>query len=269
MDKEKKRFTKFCIVIPIYNETPDIIEDFSLNRLSKVIGDKYDIFYIKAKGFNSEPYQKILKGNDVEFDPSYFESPSTYSQLLISHKFYNYFLDYEYMLIYQTDCYIFEDDIEKWCNMGYDYIGAPIIARNPDWSLASKGLPQVGNGGFSLRKTKTFYSLTDPTGEFISYYNITEEQLKEVKFEDVWFCDFVWNKYDFNMPSWRQAAMFALDMNIKAWYNDLKIDFLPMACHAWPKNIRDWKDKFEGMTDEIVNYCEEKYKDFFKVYYGE
>ena len=28
------------------------------------------------------------------------------------------------MLIYQLDCYLFEDKIDEWCNKGYDYIGA-------------------------------------------------------------------------------------------------------------------------------------------------
>ena len=267
MSKNQNRFTKFCVVIPIYNEQPDIIEQFSLNRLNKVIGNKYDVFYINRKGFDTKPYQDILKANVIEYDPKFFESPQSYSQLLISHDFYLDFKDYDYMLIYQTDCYIFIDQINLWCDMGYDYVGAPIIAKNPDWSLAVKGIPQVGNGGLSLRKIQTFLDLTNPKGEFMTYYNITEEQLKEVKFEDVWFCDFVWRKYEYNIAPWKIAARFALDMNVKNWYNDLKIDFLPMACHAWPKNIRDWKDKFEEMNDDIVNYCEEKYKDLFKVYY--
>ena len=267
MNKKEKRFTKFCVVIPIYNENPTIIEEFSLNRLSNVIGGKYDIYYMKAKGFNSKPYQKILKGNDIEFEAKFFESAATYSQLLISQDFYLSFKDYDYMLIYQTDCYLFENKISEWCNKGYDYVGAPIIARNPDWSLAVKGIPQVGNGGLSLRKVSTFIELTNPKGEFMTYYNITDEQLKEVKFEDVWFCDFVWRKYEFNIPNWMEASRFALDMNVRNWYNDLKIDFLPMGCHAWPKNIRDWKDKLEGMNDDIVNYCEDKYKDLFKLYY--
>ena len=42
-----------------------------------------------------------------------------------------------------------------------------------------------------------------------------------------------------------------------------------MACHAWPKNIRFWKDKIKEIDNNIIDYCEEKYKEFFKLYYGE
>ncbi len=259
---------RFCIVIPIYNENPDITEIFSLQRLDKIIsGKKYNIIYIKPKSLNSKSYHDILSGNDMEFDDKYFKSPATYSQLLISHDFYKEFLNYDYMLIYQTDCYLFEDNIKKWCDKDYDYIGAPIIAQNPDWSLAKKGIPQVGNGGLSLRKVKVFYDLTDPKGEFMTYYKITDEQLKEIKYEDVWFCDYIWTRYDFNIPSWLESSQFALDMNINYWYNTLNIKYFPMGCHAWPKNIRDWADKFTDLTPEVIQYCENKYKDFFKVYY--
>lgn len=264
---------KFCIVIPLYNENPEITEIFSLNRLNNVIKDKdYDVLLMMSNKFKvSQKYLDSL--NDIKnldkitFDDKYFKNPASYSQLLISNDFYNKFSDYEYMLIYQTDCYLFRDEIEEWCNKGYDYIGAPIITQVKDWSLSLSGIPQVGNGGFSLRKISTFKDLTDSNGEFMTYYKITDEQLKNVKYEDVWFCDFVYNKYDFKVPSWLEAGTFSIDMNARVWYEKIKIDFLPMGCHAWPKNIRDWKDKIEEMTDEIVDYCENKYEEYFKTYY--
>ena len=264
---------KFCIVIPLYNEEPEITELFSLRRLNNVIKSKsYDVFLMMAKDFKvSQKYLDSLENiknlKNIVFDNTYFESTDTYSQLLINYDFYNKFCDYEYMLIYQTDCYLFKDDIKTWCNKGYDYIGAPIIAQNKDWSLAVKGIPQVGNGGLSLRKVSTFLDLTNPKGEFITYYNITKEQLEKVKYEDVWFCDYVWNKYEFNIPTWKEASKFALDMNVKVFFEKIKIDYLPMGCHAWPKNIRDWKDKFKDINQNILDYCEEKYKELFKVYY--
>lgn len=258
-----------CIVIPIYKQDPDVIEILSFNRLCKIIKDKYDVCIIKPKSLDIFNYDAYLPKNYKikEFDDKYFESTDSYSHLMVNYDFYNSFANYEYILIYQGDCYLFKDEITDWCNKGYDYIGAPIIAKNPDWSLASNGIPQVGNGGLSLRKIKTFLDLTNPKGEFMTYYKITDEQLKEVKYEDVWFCDYIWNKYDFKVPNWLEASKFAIDMNVNIFYNSLNIDWLPMGCHAWPKNIRDWKDKMEDMTSEIINYCEEKYKDFFKVYY--
>lgn len=59
------------------------------------------------------------------FDDAYFKSPKTYNKLLINPLFYERFVAYEFMLIHQLDAYVFKDELEKWCNKGYDYIGAP------------------------------------------------------------------------------------------------------------------------------------------------
>jgi hypothetical protein len=61
--------------------------------------------------------------------------------------FYEVFRQYEYMLIYQLDCWVFRDELEMWCDKGYDYIGAPFFVK---W-FVDRGI-YVGNGGFSLRK---------------------------------------------------------------------------------------------------------------------
>jgi hypothetical protein len=76
---------------------------------------------------------------------------SGYNQLLISHQFYYSFVDVDFILIHQTDAFVFRDDLDQWCAMKYDYIGAP-------WSgihiYKDTPLVGVGNGGFSLRNVK-------------------------------------------------------------------------------------------------------------------
>jgi hypothetical protein len=59
------------------------------------------------------------------------------------------------MLIYQLDAWVFKDDLMKWCNKGYDYIGAPWFEDFGSYEKGKK-LWRVGNGGFSLRKIKYF-----------------------------------------------------------------------------------------------------------------
>jgi len=89
---------------------------------------------------------------------------------MLSLEFYKRFLNYKFILIYQLDAFVFNDELAFWCNKDYDYIGAPwsdISSRSIFKELRSK-LPLrykyyyirklsninkfVGNGGFSLRK---------------------------------------------------------------------------------------------------------------------
>jgi hypothetical protein len=58
--------------------------------------------------------------------------------------------------MYHLDSLVFNSNLHYWCNLNYDFIGAPWI-KGPDlpW-LREEG---VGNGGFSLRKVKSFLNL--------------------------------------------------------------------------------------------------------------
>ena len=71
----------------------------------------------------------------------------TYSALLKQPEFYENFLNWSHVLIYQTDALLFRkiDDIY----FTYDYIGAPWISTN-QWCKYN-----AGNGGFSLRNVKS------------------------------------------------------------------------------------------------------------------
>ena len=273
--------SKFCIIIPIYKEELDCTEKLSLKRLVKVIGqNNYPIFLVKPTSLNCDNYYKIInkdKVREISFDDKYFVDTKAYSQLCINYDFYNKFSVYEYMYIYQLDCYIFEDHLKDWCDFGYDYIGAPILATNAGWntvnSRTNKWEPVVGNGGFSLRKISTFLDLTNPEGEFRKYYNITDELTSKVVYEDKYFCNDLYRFYDLELPNWLYASRFSWDMNVDLYKKYFNIEYLPMAVHAWPKNIRYWQDKIEEIKNDkgniIVNFCEEKYKDFFKEYYNE
>jgi hypothetical protein len=82
----------------------------------------------------------------------------SYSKLLLSKDFYQGFDDYEFILIYQLDSLVFCDELQWWCEQGYDYIGAPLFRI--------KGQPESGfsgacNGGFSLRKVKSFLQVLE------------------------------------------------------------------------------------------------------------
>lgn len=259
---------KICIVIPIYLEKPDALDLLALKSLQRVCDDRYDKFFMCPDGLDTSAYTDVIHLKDIVFfDKKYFESNITYSQLLIRHDFYATFDAYDYMLIYQTDCYIFRNEIEEFASMGYDYIGAPIVSPNSYWPHFKKAQnPICGNGGLSLRKISTFKDICDPGGEIYREYNKNENLYEKVWCEDRFFCDELSSVFELDKPHWKIAARFAYDMN-----PDVLVDVcgmsLPMGCHAYDKNIRFWKEHIPDVTDEIVQMCEKKHGKWFEKYY--
>jgi len=266
---------KFCIVIPIYKKDLNPIDRLSLERLHKVIKNKYEIYLVRPKELDCKNYYRILKQRnicEIVFDSKYFESEASYSQLCLQYDFYDKFSDYEYIYIYQTDCYLVEDKLEEWCDKGYEYVGPPIISNNAGWKdykHPEKYEPQVGNGGFSLRKIEVFKDITDPKGEFRKAYKLEEENLSKIIFEDKYFLNDLYQFYEIITPSWIEALLFGMDMNVDIIYDVLKFKGLPMGIHAWGKNIRYWQNVLEELKDnkKVIDFCEDKYKEFFDLYY--
>lgn len=79
----------------------------------------------------------------------------TYSQLLKTPTFWEYFTDWSHVLIYQTDALIMRKIDDAY--FSYDYVGAPW--KNIDeWIGQSKPKYNGGNGGFSLRRVSSMIS---------------------------------------------------------------------------------------------------------------
>ena len=89
---------------------------------------------------------------------------------MISSKFYKSFKTYEFLLIYQTDAWVFRDDLLEWCNKDYDYVGAPWFTGYDDTKGIKKAFNAVGNGGFCLRKTKSMLRVLN-TFSYIHSFN--------------------------------------------------------------------------------------------------
>ena len=154
---------KQCIVvIPIYKQLPDSSEFASFRQVLKVL-HQHDIALVTFRELDIAVYlneaRKLGKLLNIEyFDSSYFSSVTGYNRLCLDASFYKRFLSYEYMLIYQLDAWVFRDELEYWCNQGYDYIGAPWFTNYGGYEDGDK-LWYVGNGGFSLRKNAFLYQL--------------------------------------------------------------------------------------------------------------
>lgn len=142
-----------CIGVPIYKRVLDDQENASLQQLTKVLG-RYPIFFITHRDLNTEFYRTNFPSFGFRyFDPASFASMDGYNRLLLSREFYLAFQDFEFLMIYQTDAWVFRDELETWCRHGWDYVGAPWFdSAEPG---QAPRMNQVGNGGFCLRRIST------------------------------------------------------------------------------------------------------------------
>lgn len=145
------------IIIPIYKSKPSYYEEISYKQCLKIL-KKYPITLVAPINLDLNYYTKITEDINIyveRFEDKYFKNIDGYNCLLRSLSFYSRFRKYKYILINQLDSFVFRDELENWCKKDYDYIGAPWFkgGTNPSENANIAG---VGNGGFSLRKTKRF-----------------------------------------------------------------------------------------------------------------
>lgn len=242
---------KFIIVIPVYKANFTTNELLVMNNLIELYGYTKLIFACPNSLNLKSKFNQIKK---IRFEDSFFKDISSYNKLMLSLDFYQAFVDYDYILIHQLDAYIFKDEIQQWCKKDYDYIGSPWLSNhNKLLSLfyskrKTKRIPifnKVGNGGFSLRKTKTFIDFAQHHHDVIKQY----ENHKLYGIEDV-FWSIIATKYkEFKIPDVNTAAKFALDRKPSMGMKMNSFD-LPFGCHgiekAKTKNF--WKQHIKGLT---------------------
>lgn len=272
-----------CVVIPIYKEILNEFEVQSVLQCIKVLSD-YSIHFVCPKGldigFYKENFSEIR--NFTYFEKNYFENLSGYNRLMLSVGFYKAFDKYQYMLVYQTDCYVFRDELMDWANKGYDYIGGV-------WFDDYHGSPKLGakiwhpgNGGFSLRKINTIskilssssyplkslkqLSLENKTNlalnkeiylkriiktllDFISRKNSLKYYVANTKEnEDVLFMELSLKYKKLTVPSVSESIGFSWDRLPLFLYN--KLGRLPFGCHAWYREDHC----YEGNKDFWLKY---------------
>ncbi len=151
---------KAAVVIPIYSNKLNENEKFSLNRCLQIF-KKHDIIFACPYKLDENIYLKNRKVNNInpkfeKFDDAFFKNTRGYSKLLLDKEFYKRFIKYDYILIYQLDAFVFDDELDQWCKKGFDYIGAPWFEDYAKGDESSNFLPNSGNGGFSLRRVNSF-----------------------------------------------------------------------------------------------------------------
>lgn len=238
---------KICIIVPVYKQTLNLFEKISLQQLLKVLG-KYPIYFIQPDTIEIN-YKELnnRKYNTRKFNKWYFQNTETYSELMLSPFFYENFLEYKYMLVYQLDSFVFYDGLSDFCDMDYDYIGAP------QYHVWTKDVV-VGNGGLSLRKIDTALNVTRNYEKIVRepYYR---EYFK--KWEDNFFsyCGGK-SEIDFTVPDVSLANTFSVVMDVENGIQNIPVNGLPFGTHAWHRmNFEFWRDIISAygyQTDNLV-----------------
>lgn len=253
------------IIIPVYQSTIREWEIKSFEQCCKVLS-KHTLCLVTYAELDCTIYDEIALANGVHlqrenFDCSYFKGLQGYNNLMISREFYQRFARYDYMLIYQLDAFVFHDELDEWCNKGYDYIGAPWFDNYMSYEERAK-LWKVGNGGFSLRKINTFLNILSTKRPILRYKDLYE-RYKKYPLKVRYWCifkaflgwhntidyyvseyvdqeDLFWTQYipslGFIMmiPTPKQAIAFSFERS-PAYLYKLNNRQLPFGCHAWKK----------------------------------
>lgn len=245
------------VVIPIYKVQMSRFESISLLQCSKVLSN-HDVYYIAPFGFDYKQYRDIFNAPIKYYDKKYFQNISGYNNLMMTKNFYESFLEYDYMLIYQLDGFCFSDGVGYFMSLGYDYIGAPWLDGMNLYTYNFKGcgmlkklFPKVGfiarlyvgNGGVSLRKIDSI----------IAAFNAYEAIISQWRFnEDILYSYLGEMDYSrFKVADVSTALKFSFEMSPSKCFqaNEYK---LPCFCHAWWKYDMDfWKPFFYELGYEI------------------
>jgi len=251
-----------AVVIPFYKPQLNQNEEKSVNQCFNILSN-HDIIAVKPK--HLELSYGFAFSEIISFDDHFFANISGYNQLMLSTVFYQKFLGYQYILIYQPDAWVFKDELLKWCAMGYDYIGAPWLRETPypdlikkikskviNYIHVSRNIKQpnsllptdlqlenrVGNGGFSLRNTKKFYKICLNYRDLIRKYECeTDHRFNEDVF---WSLEVNRKHRQLRIPNYKKAAYFAMETQLAHAFQ-ITGGQLPFGCHAWESYLDYWK----------------------------
>lgn len=262
-----------AIVIFTHKAELDWYEEIALRQCGEVLG-RHPIFLILPEGVSPEAHlSHVPQLTVLPISKKWFGNVRTYNRLKLWPGLYTKFKDYEYMLTYELDAFVFRDELAAWCDAGWDYIGAPwfdgVYNVSPDSPFTG-----VGNSGFSLRRissvlkvlhdwryvTPPMQVLRDPRwirhrwpkSWLAKAVNITTRN----RFH--WAAniyrgneDFFWGlhadrRFDWwHTADYESACKFSFEANAPRLYRET--GRLPFGCHKWNEVHSDfWRSHIEA-----------------------
>jgi len=238
---------KKAVVVTFVWTDMSLKERSALNQGLKVLGH-HPFVIVHPEGY---PVDFLLRDDmpnltHLALPNENFTSVMSYNAMMLTPQFYQHFQQYEYMLIYQTDAWVFSDQLEYWCDKGYDYIGAPWMLNDKlyertlgQWVTRLMSLMpirnghlhsahifhHVGNGGFSLRRIATMIDILERNQEFIATLTDGHESM-----EDVVISIILKEREHLKIPDWHEALYFSWEKAPRLCQKITK-GTLPFGCH--------------------------------------
>ncbi|MGV8923040.1 MAG: DUF5672 family protein [Thermomonas sp.] len=265
LDSMKNPRYTAVVVVPIYTTRLPAEDLVSLKRTVHVLGH-HPIAIICPDALDLSALDEILLPATPaieRFAPEYFDGVAGYNRLMLSETFYQRFEEYEFLLICQTDAFVFDDKLLEWCNKDYDYIGAPWIAsRRTTWNRAlfrlnnifrkkkksDEYLFKVGNGGFSLRKVRMMQRIVHEQRADIDQ-ELANPSDRNHHVEDQYFSLVAPTKIsEMRIPGYAEAVDFCIDRRPHLAL-EMNGNNLPFACHGFGKRnvTRFWHPVIEAV----------------------
>ena len=219
----------YVTLVPAYKAKPSVPETFALAQLKQL--SLQNITLACPNHFDFSAYIKPIPDLKViRLPEKHFESVQSYNELMLQPWFYELFAsEYEWMLVHQLDAFLLTNQVDKFCNLGYHYFGAPWRVGFPQYRFLFDRWPiqinrrrfHVGNGGLSLRHLgKTINLLLRKHGHVSKTYFM----------EDAFFGYWGSIDSDFRACPVNIAASFSLESHPEYW---MKINnMLPMGFHG-------------------------------------
>ena len=250
--------TKVAVVIPTHKTELNELEKISLAQCRKVL-ERYPLIFALPEGKDFQ----FLKSDDsvIRFPAQCFSDIKAYNNLMVSPFFYEAFKDFDYILIYELDAFVFRDELECFCSLGYDYIGAPWAAYLSWFWRSWKATSRVGNSGFCLRRVKAHYNLLTEHADLIN-------SLKHLNNDVIYSRCGKRPDCDFHIAPYYVGIKFSTEMlNLRILKKNGGNP--PFGCHAWNKYGTDFyiplfkrygydlsslKDKLGIVPDKLIWY---------------
>lgn len=167
------------IVTPIYKTNLSKDEKMYV-EISSLNNQNFKKIFVAPEGLNLNFYKENFPEWEYSFfNSKYFESRIEYNKLMLNEEFYLKFVEYQYIVICQTDAVLLRD-LKNLHNLTYDYLGStwdpqiriiklgnlkyrksPIIGK-----IYSSYQLKSGNGGLSIRKTSKMIEICDKINMF-------------------------------------------------------------------------------------------------------
>ncbi|RBL93862.1 DUF5672 family protein [Chitinophaga flava] len=261
-----------CVIITVHQPYMSAEEEVSLLACYRHL-KAYDCFLVFPAGMDTVSYQHIHPQLILQpVAPEWLSSILHYNRMKVNPSFYALFSDYQFMMTYELDAYIFSSDIAAHHGFDYDFIGSPIFEG---FMNATPGAPfmEMLNSGFSIRNI----SIGRKALKRLRQYRVIWKGYRFLLSNAAWLCKMVpastreliynyhltnyYKGFDFNediiwsqvfpaiYPAFRVAPLerayrFGFEVNAAELY-ELNHHRLPLGCHAWSKFPGFWKTYIE------------------------